>query len=148
MRQLVFRSQATSWMFLRAQSVRNVVLVGLLEPSFVRGLDKALLELFVIFSVVVGTGLVVTISSIVGVVRAVRRRRRGGRSVSAVVLAVVANAIAAAWLLYWLIYDIHDRSNPINGLFAINLAIWLLPLSWLIASIRANRARHSELVSH
>src|SRR5258705_13765294 len=96
--------------------------MGFFEPIAVPGLDKALLGLFVIFSVVVGTGLVVTISSIVGVVRAVRRRRRGGRSVSAVVLAVVANAIAAAWLLYCLIYNIHDRSNPINGLFAINRA--------------------------
>jgi hypothetical protein len=121
--------------------------VGLLEPNIVRGLDKALLELFVTFSAVIGTGLVVTISSIVGVVRAVRRRRRGGHSVSAVVLAAVANAIAAAWLLYWLIYDIHDRSNPINGLLAINLVICLLPLSWLIASIHANRARQGELVS-
>jgi len=121
--------------------------VGLLEPNIVPGLDKALLELFVIFSVVIGIGLMVTISSIVGVIRAIRRRRRGGRSVSAVALAAFANAIAAAWLIYWVAYDIHDRSNPINGLFAINLAIWLLPLSWLIASIRANRARRSELVS-
>jgi hypothetical protein len=121
--------------------------MGLMEPTVIPGLDKALLQLFAIFSVVIATGSVVTLSSIVGLVRAIRRRRRGGRSVSAVALAAFANAIAAAWLLYWLIYDIHDRSNPINGLFAINLAIWLLPLSWLIASIRANRARHSELVS-
>lgn len=127
--------------------MRNLVFVGLLEPNIVPGLDKALLELFVIFSVVIGIGLMVTISSIVGVIRAIRRRRRGGRSVSAVASAAVANAIAAAWLIYWVAYDIHDRSNPINALFAINLAIWLLPLSWLIASIRANRARHSELVS-
>ena len=121
--------------------------MGLMEPTVIPGLDKALLQLFAIFSVVIGTGLVVTISSIVGVVRAVRRRRRGGRSVSAVALAAFANAIAAAWLIYWVAYDIHDRSNPINGLFAINVAIWLLPLSWLIASTRANRARRSELVS-
>ena len=121
--------------------------MGSMEPTVIPGLDKALLELFVICSVVIVTGLVVTISSIVGVVRAFRRRRRGRRSVSAVALAAFANAIAAAWLIYWVAYDIHDRSNPINGLFAINLAIWLLPLSWLIASIRANRARHSELVS-
>ena len=121
--------------------------MALLEPTVVPGLDKALLELFVIFSVVIVTGLAVTISSIVGVIRAIRRRRRGGRSVAAVVLAAFANAIAAAWLLYWLAYDIHDRSNPINGLLAINFAICLLPLSWLIASIRANRARPAELVS-
>jgi len=121
--------------------------MGILEPNLVRGLDKALLELFVILSVVIATALVLTASSIVGVVRAIRRRRRGGRSVSAVVLAAVANAIAAAWLIYWVAYDIHERSNPISGLFMINLAFWLLPLSWLIASIRANRVRYSELTS-
>ena len=121
--------------------------MALLEPNVVPGLDKALLQLFAIFGVVLVTGLVVTISSIAGVIRAIRRRRRGGYSLAAVVLAALANAIAAAWLLYWLASDLQARSNPINGLLAINLAICLLPLSWLIASIRANRARRSELVS-
>ena len=121
--------------------------MALLEPNVVAGLDKALLQLFAIFAVVLVTGLVVTISSIVGVIRAIRRRRRGGYTATAVVLAALANALAAAWLLYWLAYDLQARSNPINGLLAINLAICLLPLSWLIASIRANRARPSELVS-
>mgnify|MGYP003693571359 CR=1 FL=1 len=39
------------------------------------------------------------------------------------------------------------KANPINALFAINAAFCLLPLSWLVAAIRANRARHDELVS-
>ena len=120
--------------------------MSLLEPTVVPGLDKALLKLFAIFSVIIVTALVVTISSLVGVIRAIRRRRRGGRSATAVVFAAFASAIAAAWLLYWLTCDIHDRSNPLNGLLAINFAICLLPWSWLIASIRANRARYSELV--
>jgi uncharacterized protein with PQ loop repeat len=121
--------------------------MALLEPTVIPGLDRALLELLAIFSVVCVTGLVVTISSIVGVIRAIRRRRRGGYSVAAVVLAALANAIAAAWLLYWLAYDIHDRAKPINALLVINVAICLLPSSWLIAAIRTNRARRSELVS-
>jgi hypothetical protein len=120
--------------------------MALFEPTVVPGLDRALLELLLTFGILGGLVLLVTISSIVGIIRARRRRRRGGYSVAAVVLAVLANVIAAAWLLYWLAYDIHDRSNPINALLAINLAICLLPLSWLIASIRANHARRSELV--
>ena len=118
--------------------------MGLFEPTRVPGLDRALLELLLIFGILGGLVLVVTISSIVGIIRARRRRRRGGYSVAAVVLAALANLIATAWLLYWLVYDIRDRSNPINGLLAINIVISLLPFWWLIASIRANRERPRE----
>jgi len=120
------------------EGVEGVLSLGLLEPTVVPGLDKALLELLIVFGVIVGAGLVITISSIVGVIRAVRRRRRGGHSVAAVVLAAIANAITASWLLYWVSDDIYHKSNPINGLLAINFAVCVLPLSWLIASIRAN----------
>ena len=57
--------------------------MGLLEPFAIPGLGKGLLELLIIFSVIVASGVVVTISSIVGIIRAVRRRRRGRHSVSA-----------------------------------------------------------------
>ena len=114
--------------------------MSILEPTVVNGLDKGLLELFAIFTAVIVTGLVVTIGSIVGVVRAIRRLRRGRGSVAAVWLAVFASAIAAAWLLYWLVHDLRDRSNPINPLLATNLAFCVLPLMWLVAAIRANRA--------
>ena len=112
--------------------------LGLLEPKAVPAIEKALLELLIIFSVIIGLGLVVTVSSIMGIIRAVGRRRRGGYSVAAVVLAAIANAISASWLLYWVSDDIYQRANPINGLLAINLALCVLPLSWLIAAIRAN----------
>ena len=61
--------------------------MGLIEPTVVPGLDKALLELLIIFGAIVVAGLVVIISSVVGIFRAARRRRRGVRSVAAVVLA-------------------------------------------------------------
>ena len=122
----------------------DVSSLGLLEPKAVPGIEKTLTELLIIFSVIIGLGLVVTISSIVGVIRAVRRRRRGGHSVAAVVLAAIANAISASWLFYWVGDDIYHRSNPIDGLLAINFAICALPLSWLIASIHANVARRKE----
>jgi hypothetical protein len=69
--------------------------MGLLEPTAIPGLDKALLELLIIFSVIGASGLIVTVSSILGIIRAVRRRRRrrSGHSVSAVVLACVTTAI-------------------------------------------------------
>ena len=80
--------------------------MALLEPFVVPGLDRAVLELLIISAIVLGLGLIVTISSIIGVIRAVRRRQRGGHSVAAVVLAVIATAIAASWLLYWVGHDI------------------------------------------
>ena len=118
--------------------------MGLLEPFVIPGLGKALLELLIIFSVIVASGLVVTISAIVGIIRAVRRRRRAGHSVSAVVLASIAAAITTFWLLYWVSDDIYHRSNPIDALLAINLAVCVLPLFWLIAAIHANSARRKE----
>ena len=121
--------------------------MGLLEPNAVPGLDRALLELFLIFSAVLGSALLITVSSIVGLVRAVRRRRRGERSSVAIVLALAANAIPSLWLCYWVGVDIYNRSNPINALLAINAALCVLPFTWLVSAIRANRARHGELVS-
>ena len=115
--------------------------MNLLEPTVVTGLDKGLLQLFAIFIAVIVAGLVVTIVSIVGVVRAIRRSRLGRGSVAAVWLAVFASTIAAAWLLYWLAHDIHDRSNPINPLLALNVAFCVLPLMWLVTAIRAHRAQ-------
>jgi len=112
--------------------------MGLLEPSVVPGLDKALLGLLIIFSAIVASSIAVTISSIVGIVRAVRRRGRGGHSAAAVVLAASATAITSGWLLYWVGDDIYHQSSPIDGLLAINVAGCLLPFSWLIAAIHAN----------
>jgi hypothetical protein len=120
--------------------------MGLLEPNAVPGLDRALLELFLIFSAVLGSALLITVSSLVGLVRAVRRRRRGERSLVAIVLALAAIAIPSLWLCYWVGVDIYNRSNPINAVLAINAALCVLPFTWLVSAIRANRARHRELV--
>ena len=121
--------------------------MGLLEPNAVPGLDRALLELFLIFSAVLGSALLITVSSIVGLVRAVRRRRRGERSSVAIVLALLATAIPLLWLCYWVGVDIYNRSNPINALLAINAALCVLPLTWLVSAIRANRVRQRGFVS-
>src|SRR4030095_12005190 len=120
--------------------------MGLFEPNFIPGLDRALLELLLIFGAVLGLGLLITVASIVGLVRAVRRRRRGEKSSAATMPALIANAITSLWLCYWLAADFYNHSNPINVLFAINAALCVLPLAWLIAAIRTNRARHREPV--
>jgi len=122
-----------------------VIVMCLLEPNVVPGLDRALVELLLISSAVVGLGLLITACSIVGLVRAIRRRRRGEESLRAMVLAVIANAITSLWLCYWVGVDIHNRSNPINALFVINATFCILPLTWLVAAIRANRAQRPEL---
>ena len=120
--------------------------MALLEPYRIPGFEWLVLKLLVIVIGVLVTGVVITISSIVGLIRAIRRRRRGGHSNSAVVLATTAVAIAAAWLLYWTATDLSQHENPLNGFMAINSAICLLPLSWLIAAIFANGARHRKAV--
>lgn len=120
--------------------------MGLLEPNVVPGLDRALLELVLIFSAVIGSGLLITASSIVGLVRAVRRRRRAKKSSAAIVLALIANAITSLWLCYWVGVDVYNGANPINALLAINAALCVLPLAWLVTAIRANRARHRDPV--
>ena len=121
--------------------------MALLEPFTVPGLDKSLFELLITLGSILLTGAVVTVASVIGLIRAVRRRRCGDRSSAAVVLAAIATAIALAWLLYWVRCDLHDKANPINALFGINAALCLLPLLWFVAAIRANRARHRQLVS-
>jgi hypothetical protein len=123
------------------------VRVALLEPFVIPGLDKALLELLLVFGVIIVTGLVLTLGSIAGLVRAVRRRRRGGKSSAAIGLAVMATTIASLWLCYWFAADVYERSNPINALFAVNAALCVLPLIWLIAAIRVNHVRHGSLGS-
>jgi hypothetical protein len=117
--------------------------MAFLEPTAIPGLDKALEEMFVIFSIIVASGFVLTISSIVGVIRAVRRRRRGGYSVAAVVFSASATVMTTCWLLYWVGDNIHHGSNPLDGLLAINLLVCMPPLSWLITAIRANANRRS-----
>jgi hypothetical protein len=119
----------------------SILFMSLIEPTTIPGLDKALLELLIIFSVIAASGLIVTASSIAGIIRALRRRRRSGQSISAVVLAVVATAITTGWLLYWVGDDIYHRSNPIDALLLINLLICVPPWSWLSVAIHANVAR-------
>ena len=131
---------------MRASHLIGVAL-ALLEPSTVPGLDKSLFELLITLGSILITGAVVTVGSVIGLIRAIRRRRHGDRSAAAVVLAAIATAIALAWLSYWVRYDLHDKASPINALLGINAALCLLPLSWFVAAIRANRARHRQLVS-
>ena len=113
------------------------MILSLLEPTVVPGLDRALLEILIIFATVIGAVLFLSVGSIVGIVRAMRRRRRGEHSVAAVVCALVAVIMAAIWLCYWTGDNLSQRHNPIDGLLAINLSICVLPLWWLIAAIRA-----------
>jgi len=75
--------------------------MALLEPYRIPGLEWLVLKLLVIAVVVVVTGVAITVSSIVGLIRAILRKRRGGHSIAAVVLAAIAEALAASWLLYW-----------------------------------------------
>jgi hypothetical protein len=114
--------------------------MALLEPYRIPGFDWLVLKLLVLISVIVITLVAITISSIIGLIRAIRRRRRGGHSIAAVVLATMAVAIAASWSLYWTADAIYQHENPLNSFLAINLAICLLPLSWLIGAVCANVA--------
>ena len=111
--------------------------LSLLEPKVIPGLDRALLEILMVFATIIGAVLSLTISSIVGIVRAKRRRRRGEHSKTAVALALMAALITTVWLLYWTGDNLYQHHNPIDGLLAINLAICVLPFCWLIAAIRS-----------
>jgi Kef-type K+ transport system membrane component KefB len=115
-------------------------MMALLEPYVIPGFDWLVLKLLCVIGIILFTGVVITLSSIVGLIRAVRRRRRGGRSIAAVMLATVAVAIVASWSLYWAADAAYHHENPLNGFLAINFAICLLPLSWLTGAIRANLA--------
>lgn len=103
------------------------------------GIDWLVLKLLIIVSVVLVTGVAITISSIVRLIRAIRRRRRGEHSIAAVMLATIAAGIAASWLLYWAAEALYQHENPLNGFLAINSAICLLPCSWLIAPLAPTR---------
>ncbi|HJZ79731.1 MAG TPA: hypothetical protein VKD91_05280 [Pyrinomonadaceae bacterium] len=110
----------------------------LLEPTVIPGLDRAILELLLISTAIVGAVLLLTIGSIVGIFRARRRRKRGGHSKAAVGLAAFAASISALWLSYWVGDNIYHHANPLDGLLAINLGLCVLPVFWLVTAIRAN----------
>jgi len=112
-----------------------------LEPTVIPGLERAILELTLIFVGVGGLMLLLMVSSIIGIVRGIRRRRRGINSPAAIASAIVASSISTLWLLYWVGDNIYHRVNPLDGLLAINLVLCVLPFGWLIAAIRANLAK-------
>src|SRR5260370_35096757 len=98
------------------QAVIAVSTVGLFEPPYViPGFDRAVLKLLLVFGVILITGVVVTVSSVIGVIRATRRRRRLGHSRAAVLLAAIATAIASSWLLYWTGDALYHGEWPIDG---------------------------------
>jgi hypothetical protein len=109
-----------------------------LEPTVIPGLERAILELALIVVCVGGFMLLLTVSSIIGIVRGIRRRRRGTNSRAAIAAAIVACSISALWLLYWVGDNIYHRVNPLDGLLVINLVLCILTFSWLVAAIRAN----------
>jgi len=112
--------------------------VALFEPNVVPGLDRAIVEMLITFTAIISAILVLTLSSIVGIFRAIRRRRRGQQSRSAIALALMAALASTTWLFYWTADNIYRRHNPLDGLLAINLALCVLPFSWLLAALRAN----------
>ena len=114
--------------------------MAVLEPYAIPGFDRLLVKLFLIVVTIIGSLVFLTISSIVGIIRAFRRRRRGGNSDMAIVLAGIAVALITCWLAYWVGDDIFHHQSPFNGMLAINLSFCMLPLSWLIVAIRANAA--------
>ena len=113
------------------------MILGFLEPNVIPGLDRALFEILITLGFIAGAILVLTIASIVGVIRANRRRRRREHSLSAIALALIAAVLSATWLLYWTADNIYYRRNPFDGLLAINLALCVLPFWWLLAALRA-----------
>jgi hypothetical protein len=114
--------------------------IALFEPTVIPGLDRTIIELVLIFTAVAGAMLLLTVSSIIGIVRGIRRRKRGLHSRSAIALALTASAIAALWLLYWVADGLYHRTNPLDGLLAINLSFCVLPFFWLVTAIRANKS--------
>jgi hypothetical protein len=106
------------------------------------GLDRAVVEILFTFTAIITAILVLTLSSVVGIFRAIRRRRRGRRSRSAIALALMAALTSSIWLLFWTAHNIYHRDNPIDGLLAINLALCVLPFSWLLAALRAHTSSH------
>ena len=121
--------------------------MGILEPYVIPGFDRLLLQLILILTGIIFWMLTVTIASIVGIIRGVRRRRRGSRSTGAIVLATAAVATVAMWLLYFVGDNLLHRMNPLDSMLAINLALSGLPLAWLIVAIRTNHAARSRQMS-
>jgi len=116
------------------------MIIAVFEPTVVPGLDRAIFELALVFVVAVGLLLLLTIASIVGIIRGIRRRRRRAHSRAAVAGAMLASSITTLWLLYWVGDNLYHRMNPLDGLLAINLLLCVLPFAWLVTAIRANRS--------
>jgi len=116
------------------------------QYSTVRGADETLfassvdsrLELLLIFSAVSAAVLLLIVGSIIGISRAMRRRRRGHYSRGAVALAGFAASTTTVWLLFWVGNSLYQNANPVDGLLAINLALCVLPFAWLLSAVRAN----------
>ena len=119
--------------------------MGLLEPFVIPGFDRLLVQIILILVAIVGWMIAVTAASIVGIARAIRRRRRGGQSTAAIVQAGVALATVAMWLLYFVGDNLIHRMNPLDSMLAINLSLSILPLSWLMLAIRTNTAARRKV---
>ena len=118
--------------------------MGLLEPFRIPGFDRLLAQLILILVAIIGWMLAVTVSSIVGIIRAIRRRRRGGQSTGAVVLASVVVATCAMWSLYFVGDNLLHHGNPFDSMLAINLSLSILPWLWLTFAIRTNAAARTK----
>jgi hypothetical protein len=89
--------------------------MGLLEPTVIPGFGRALVELALVFVAVAGLMLLLTVSSIVGIIRGLRRHKRGLHSRAAIAWALIASSITSLWLLYWVADNLYHRLNPLDG---------------------------------
>ena len=120
--------------------------MAILEPSGDPVIAKALLKVIIIFGGILLCGLIIIISSIIGIVRAKRRCHREDRSIGAVICASTATISTVCWLLYWMFNAVSQKSSPIDSMFLINSLICVLPIWWLITAVNSNRKpqRHKE----
>ena len=118
--------------------------MGLLAPYVIPGFDRLLVQLILIMVAIIVWMLAVTGSSIVGIIRAIRRRRRGGQSTGAIVLASVAVATCAMWSLFFVGDNLMHHANPFDSMFAINLSLSILPWLWLTFASRSNAAARTN----
>ena len=116
----------------------------ILEPSGDPAIAKALLKVFIIFGGILLCGLIIIISSIIGIVRAKRRLHHGDRSKGAVIFASISTISTVCWLLYWMYNAVSQKSNPIDSMFLINSLICALPIWWLVAAVNANTIKKSS----